>query len=171
MGRESKSERRFGWLPIPKVSEDIEDKTQTVVSSNSSFGFISANCENMELAKEFMRFLHTDSEMSKFTAKTSIPRSLKYTVDPAAKATATAYGQSIMDIISSAKVVYPYSSLDFVVKNAERFEESAWFFSSSVNGQSLNNPFTAFTSDTNKVSAKDYFKGLYTYQKDTWPKN
>ncbi len=162
-------ERRFGMLPIPKVNADVKDRTQTMVSSNSSFGFINKNCENMELAKEFMRFLHTDSEMSKFTAETSIPRSLKYTVLEGDKGNATAFGQSVIDMVSSANIVYPYSTVDLVLNNAERFEESAWFFTANVGGKTLNNPFTAFTSDSNKVSAKDYFNGLYTYQKETWP--
>lgn len=162
-------ERRFGMLPIPKVNADVQDRQQTMVSSNSSFGFINKNCENMELAMEFMRFLHTDAEMAKFTIETSIPRSLKYTVSPEDKEKATAFGQSVIDMVSASKVVYPYSTLSLILNNTERFEESAWFFTSTVGGKTLNNPFTAFTADSGKISAKDYFNGLYTYQRDTWP--
>ena len=168
---EKKEDRRFAFMPIPKLNEEIVEKQQgqTMFSANSSFGFINKNCSNMELAKEFMRFLHSDSEMSKFSAKTSIPRSLNYSVSAEDKAKATSFGQSLIDMVSTAKVVYPYSSLDLVINNSAAFVEGAWFFTSTVNGKALNNPFTAFTADAkNRVSAEDYFKGLYTYQKNMW---
>ena len=165
---EKKSDRHFGFLPMPKVSED-KAGPQTMFSANSSFGFINKNVENMELAKEFMRFLHTDAEMSKFSAKTSIPRSLNYKVSEADRATATSFGKSLIDMVAEAKVVYPYSSLSLVINNSSAFTETAWFLTTSVNGKPLNSPFSAFTASTGKVSAKTYFEGLYTYQQSVWP--
>ena len=165
---EKKSDRNFGWLPMPKVDEDrvAQQQDQTLFSANSSFGFINASCENMELAKEFMRFLHTDAEMSKFTAKTSITRSLQYPIDDADKATATGFGKSIMEIRSNAKVVYPYSALNMVIDNASSFTQEIWYLVSATNGKNLKSPFNAFKNKT--ATAKDYFNGLYSYQKGHW---
>ena len=162
---EKKSDRRFGFLPMPKVNEEAAG-TQTMFSSNSSFGFINKTCQNMELAKEFMRFLHTDAEMSKFSAKTSISRSLNYTVSAEDKATATHFGQSLIEMRSQAQVVYPYSALELVINNSAAFVESAWFLTATVNGKTLNNPFTAFKDGT--ATAQQYFNGLYTYQQKMW---
>ncbi len=162
---EKKSDRRFAFLPMPKVNEEALG-AQTMFSSNSSFGFINKNCQNMELAKEFMRFLHTDVEMSKFSAKTSISRSLNYEVSAEDKTNATHFGKSLIEMRSQAKVVYPYSSLALVINNSAAFTEGAWFLTSSVGGKTLNNPFTAFKDGT--ASAADYFNGLYTYQKSVW---
>ena len=144
---EKKSDRHFGFLPIPKAPGK-EAGDQTMFSSNSSFGFINKNCSNMELAKEFMRFLNSDAEMSKFSAKTSIPRSLNYAVSEADKATATSFGKSLIAMRESGKVVYPYSSLNLVIKNAASFTEERWFLTSSVSGKTLNNPFNAFKDGT-----------------------
>ena len=165
---EKKSDRNFGWLPMPKVDEDrvAQQQDQTLFSANSSFGFINASCENMELAKEFMRFLHTDAEMSKFTAKTSITRSLQYPIDDADKAMATGFGKSIMEIRSNAKVVYPYSALNMVIDNASSFTQEIWYLVSATNGKNLKSPFNAFKNKT--ATAKDYFNGLYSYQKGHW---
>ena len=162
---ESKEDRRFGFLPMPKVSAD-KAGVQTMFSSNSSFGFINKNCSNMELAKEFMRFLHTDAEMSKFSAKTSISRSLDYEVNETDKESATHFGKSLIEMRDQAKVVYPYSSLNLVIKNAAAFTETRWFLTATIDGATMDNPFNAFKDG--KATAAEYFNGLYSYQKTIW---
>jgi ABC-type glycerol-3-phosphate transport system substrate-binding protein len=165
---ESKSDRRFAFMPMPKATAAVGDEArpQTMFSANSSFGFISKNAANMELAKEFMRFLHTDSEMSKFSAMTSIPRALNYEVKEEDMATATHFGKSLLEMRMNAKVVYPYSSLSLVINNSASFTEGMWYLTASVGGATLNNPFTAFKNGT--ATAAEYFNGLYTYQKSAW---
>ncbi|MBQ2768594.1 MAG: hypothetical protein IJF44_01265 [Clostridia bacterium] len=162
---EAKGSRRFGLLPMPKAPGQ-EAGPQTLFSANSSFGFINKSCENMELAKEFMRFLHTDSEMSKFSASTSIPRSLNYEVAEADRANATHFGKTLIDMRAQAKVIYPYSSTSLVLKNPSNFTEGVWFSTAKVDGRVMNNPFTAFQNKT--ATAAQFFNGLYTYQKDQW---
>ena len=162
---EKKSDRNFGFLPIPKAPGK-EAGDQTMFSSNSSFGFINKNCSNMELAKEFMRFLNSDAEMSKFSAKTSIPRSLNYTVSEGDKATATSFGKSLIAMRESSKVVYPYSSLPLVINNSASFTEERWFLTSEVSGKTLNNPFNAFKDGT--ATAEQYFNGMYSYHSNMW---
>ena len=162
---EKKSDRNFGFLPIPKAPGK-EAGDQTMFSSNSSFGFINKNCSNMELAKEFMRFLNSDAEMSKFSAKTSIPRSLNYTVSEGDKATATSFGKSLIAMRESSKVVYPYSSLPLVINNSASFTEERWFLTSEVSGKTLNNPFNAFKDGT--ATAAQYFNGMYSYHSRMW---
>ena len=100
--------------------------------------------------------------MSKFTAKTSITRSFDYKVSEDDKKSATYYGQSIISLRENAKIVYPISSLEFVIKNESYFTEGAWFFHSSVNGAPLKSPIEAFKDG--HADAKSYFKGLYDYQ-------
>lgn len=160
---EKKESRRFAFLPTPKTPGKAAGE-QTLLSQNSSFAFIDANCENMELAKEFMRFLHTDAEMSKFSAKTSISRSLNYDVDPADRETATYFGQSVIDLRANSKVVYPYSSSELVIENPDNFDANTWFMF-STKGE---NPFIAFKNGS--ATAEEYFNGLYSYQKNAWKK-
>lgn len=165
---EKKSDRNFGFMPVPKASAEYAGP-QTMFSVNNSFGFINKTVENEELAKEFMRFLHTDAEMSKFSAKTSIPRSLQYEVTPEDRETATPYGKSLIDMRSASTVVYPFSSVDFVINHAANFDNDPWFNTSTVGGKTLNNPFSAFKDG--KATAKSYFEGLWTYQKSNWSGN
>ena len=162
---EKKSDRRFGLLPMPKVNAEAAGP-QTMFSANSSFAFINKNCQNMELAKEFMRFLHTDAEMSKFSAKTSISRSLNYKVSEADQEKATYFGKSMIAMREQSKVVYPYSSLDMVINNSAAFTEAVWFLNASIDGKTHNNPFNAFKDGL--ATAEEYFNGLYSYQKEMW---
>jgi hypothetical protein len=121
----------------------------------------------MDVAKEFMRFLHTDSEMSKFTAKTSITRSLSYSILEEDRATATTFGKSLIDMRSHSNVVYPYSSVKLVLDNADAFSEVKWFSTSVVGSAELLSPMLAFQAE-NPVSAEAYFNGLYTFQQNQW---
>ena len=160
-------DRKFGFMPVPKVNAAAASD-QTMFSQNSSFGFINKNCENMELAKEFMRFLHTDVEMSKFTAETSIPRSLDYEVTAEDRATASYFAQSVMDMRSNAKVVYPFSVTNLILKNPTIFENNAWFGTTYFKDNFMvkTNAFNAFKND--QATALQYFNGMYYYQFGIW---
>ncbi|MBR2397163.1 MAG: hypothetical protein IKA97_00100, partial [Clostridia bacterium] len=162
---ESKADRKFGFMPVPKVNAEAAG-AQTMFSVNSSFGFINADCQNMELAKEFMRFLHTDAEMSKFSAKTSIPRALSYEVTAEDRATATYFGKTLIDMRSQAKVVYPFSAANIVTKNQSNFATDTWFGVAIANGGTRNSAMTTFKND--KATALEYFNGLYAYQQSMW---
>ena len=162
--QENKMSRKFGFMPVPKVNAAAAG-TQTMYSANSSYGFINKDCKNMELAKEFMKFLHTDAEMSKFSAKTSIPRSLKYEVTAEDRATASYFGQTLIDMRANAKVVYPCSGSNLAIQNPANFENDTWFGVATV-GQVRNNALGAFKDG--KATALDYFNGLYAYQQGAW---
>ena len=165
-GKEDKTGRKFGFMPVPKVNEEAAGQ-QTMLSLNNSFCFISKDCANMELAKEFMRFLHTDAEMSKFSAKTSISRALEYKVDSTDRATATYYGQTIIDMKSNLKVIYPFSAANIVTKNQGNFTMDAWLGSADKgDGKTMRNAFNAFKDG--KATAKEFFNGLHNYQKGKW---
>lgn len=154
---ESRADRRFAFMPIPKADAS-KAGGQTMLSANKSYCFINAETSNMDLAKEFLRFLHTDAEMSKFSARTSIPRSLNYTVTAEDRANASSYGKSIIDMRAGAKVVYPFSSNSTILDNPDLFDERAWFVDSSV--YSSTSPFETFKNHS-EVTAYDYFLGMY----------
>lgn len=164
---EKKSDRRFSFMPVPKASADLAG-AQTMLSLNRSYAFINKDSQNMELAKEFMRFLHTDSEMSKFSAKTSIPRSLNYTVLTEDRANATHFGQSLIDMRSTAKVVYPYSSAKIVLDNPSSFDDFEWFATTKIGKDKYTSPMQKFQDQNSPLTAEQYFNGLYAYQEGAW---
>jgi ABC-type glycerol-3-phosphate transport system substrate-binding protein len=165
-GVEKRADRRFAFLPVPKA-DSSRAGDQTMISLNNSYAFINKDSQNMEAAKEFMRFLHTDSEMSKFTARTSITRSLSYSILEEDRSTATNFGKSLIDMRSKSNVVYPYSSVKLVLDNADAFSEIKWFSTTRVGSTEYTSPMLAFQAE-NPVSAKAYFDGLYTFQQNQW---
>ena len=162
---DKKSDRRFSFMPIPKANETLAG-AQTMLSLNNSYGFINKDSQNMELAKEFMRFLHTDAEMSKFSAKTSIPRSLNYSVLSEDRDTATHFGKSLIDMRATAKVIYPYSSTSLVLNNPTSFDEVMWFSTTKIGKTEYTSPMKVFQGGD--ASAAEYFNGLYAYQQGKW---
>ena len=165
-GMEKRADRRFAFMPIPKA-DSTRAGDQVMISLNSSYGFINKDSQNMEAAKEFMRFLHTDAEMSKFTARTSVTRALSYSILDEDRTTATNFGKSLIDMRSQSKVVYPYSSVKLLLDNPDAFTEVKWFSTTMVGSKEYTSPMLVFQAE-NRVSAEDYFKGLYTYQENQW---
>jgi hypothetical protein len=92
---------------------------------------------------------------------------LKYEVSAEDRATATPYGQSIIDLRQNAKVVYPFSAADIVTKNDANFQKDVWCgVADKGDGKGLNNAFNAFKDS--KATALEFFNGLCIYQKGKW---
>ena len=157
-----KKTRRFAMMPVP-VADDVagDAHKSTIYSGNDAFCFISANTTGakLDVAKLFMQFLHTDAQMSAFTAKTSLTRALNYTVSETDKNDMTYFGKKIMEMKEASDVVYPYSGNDYYLRNSATFMLQRWAWTSNVGG-TVENPFTTFVQNPS-TTAKSYFNGLY----------
>lgn len=158
---EYKNSRRFGFMPLPQEDNKAakgETRKQTLYSVNDSFCFISSNSTGakLDVAKLFLQFVHTDAQMSAFTATTSVPRALNYTLSESDKSSMTYYGQNVMEIKAASDIVYPYSAHSYYVSNSATFALNKWGWTYGNN----DNPFLVMKDG--KVSALTYFNGLYT---------
>ena len=158
---EYKKTRRFAFMPIP-TADDSGSGKQTLVSANDSFCFVSSATKGakLDVAKEFVKFLHSDAELGAFTAKTSITRPFTYEIDDTTKATMSYYGKALMEMKSSSDIVYPYSSNEYYVQNSSTFVLMKWSWNAKVSGKSAATPFD-FLRKNSSVTAKAYFEGLY----------
>ncbi len=164
-GGDYKKQRKFAFMPIPMVSESEGEHKQTIVSSNDSLCFVNAGTTGakLEVAKEFVKFLHTDAELANFTAKTSVTRPFFYSVDDVEESMSY-FGKSLMQLKSSSNIVYPYSSAQTYVENSASYMLGAWAWKSKIGGTgvSVENPFNYFRLTENaSKTAMDYFQGLY----------
>lgn len=159
-----KYSRRFAFMPFPQednqaAADKAASKThkRTLFSANDSFAFISSNSAGakLEVAKLFMQFLHTDEQMSSFTATTSIPRALNYTLTDADKEKMTYFGKNVMEIKNASDIVYPYSGHNYYITNSATFALEKWGWKSGK----YDNPILAMLDG---VSAMSYFNGLYS---------
>ena len=107
-------QRNFKLLPIPsfKGSEldegfisQQEDNRQVLVMQNSSHSSIllSAQAEQMELAKEFIKFIHSREMLVRTTQITSAIRPYEYEFTDKEKADCTKFMQSILTMMESEK--------------------------------------------------------------------
>ena len=161
-------ERRFAFLPIPKANETelAKEKGQTLMSLNTSFGFISAKTKKMELAKKFMQFLHTDAQMSAFTRETSILRSFEYEVAAADEAKMSYFGKSVMETKRNSNIIYPCSNLDLINNNPGTFVADGWAWKTKIGTSQVSDPFAAFRQG---YTAEQYFNGYAeVFTQDAW---
>ena len=158
----------YAIMPIPCADSSKLGTKETRVSLSSSYGLVNKNTQNMKLALEFMKFLHTDIQLSAFTAETSMLRALNYEVLPEDEAKLTTYAKSNVEIKEKANVIYPYSSRKEVINNDLEFANFAWAWKTSA-GNNQKNPMLYFTAkDLTGQSAEKYFNGIYDYFKTRW---
>ena len=159
-----KSTRRFAMMPVPRAyGQTTENYKQTLYSDNAAFAFVGSNTvgAQLDVSKLFMQYLHTDAQLSAFTAKTSIPRCLNYEIFDTDEAKMTYFGKYMMEMKAASDVVYPYSGTDYYLRNSGSFTLSNWGWKSRISGIVRESPFATIASSGGKVTAEDYFKGLY----------
>lgn len=161
-GYAGKTERNFAIMAIPSpVSAASSAHKATIVSQNQSFCFINRSSLLPDLAKKFVGFANSDSELSKFTAATSVTRALSYDVSESDLTGASSYCRSVIDLKKTSNIIYPYSSLPRIMNHPSSFSaESVW--TSIVSGASYTDPFQTFL-DHSSMTSVDYFNGLSSY--------
>ena len=172
-GKDYKKTRKLAFMPIPMVDESETTMNsgsknadgshrQTLVSANDSFCFINAGTTGakLEVSKEFLKFLHTDAELGKFTERTSITRPYTYTLADSAKEGMSYFGKTLMEMKESSDIVYPYSSNSTYVANSAQFLLGTWGWRSKVGDSTAINPFSHFRANSG-TTARTYFEGLY----------
>ena len=167
--------RDFAIMPIPFSSaKRAEEKNHrhTYLSLSQSFGIVSASCSNQKLAKEFMKFLHSDKMLSKFTADTSITRPLNYEVSAEDQTKLSNYAKSLIYLKQHSDIVYPYSSLPIEVNNPSYFKHHKFIWRAVVDEKPYEHPWDYFTGDTTgdtePRTVKKYFDGQYAFFSNAW---
>ena len=178
-GKDYKTTRNLGFMPVPMVDDSQatldngsknEDGThkQTLLSANDSFCFISATTQGvkLDLAKEFVKFLHTDAELVAFNKKTSITRPFEYTISSTTLGEMSYFARTLYEMKKSSNIVYPYSNSQEYVQNSSKYAIGAWTWATNVKGNTPIDPFTFLEQDQYlSITAKDYFEGLYDKHK------
>ena len=156
-------------MPMPKATESkaaADGGKQTLYDPKSSMCFINAKTPEFkrELAKEFIKFIHTDESLVEFTSIVSALKPYKYEVTESQAEQLTPYAQNLLEIRKNTEMVYPYSSSKlFNNKRSDFLGSSNW--STMIGTTSYNHPTTTMQAG---ISAKDYFNGLLYSSETTW---
>ena len=159
-----KKDRRYGFMSIPKADSSKIGEKQTLMNQNLSYCFVSSKTKLPKLAKLFLQYAHTDSNLSAFTAELSLTRSLSYELSESDKANATFYAQNLIAAKNDSVVLNPASSNEKVIRNPSNFNLETWAWTSTINGKTYTNPYSVFSdSATSGTTAEAYFEGLSDY--------
>lgn len=160
-----KLNRRFGILPIPKVSDEQLGEKQTVISLNSSFCFVAGNTTYPELSKKVFKYFHTNKSLSSFTASTSATRAFNYTIEASDEANCSYFAHQLIEMKKTCDIVYPYSSDSHVLDKKTSFSMDKYPWSIGV---TTSNVFDQFNNGLETPIT--YFQKMYNYAKQWWNK-
>lgn len=165
-----KKRTNYAIMPIPfENAEKAAEKNykHTTLSLSQSFGLVSSSTQNQKLALEFMKFLHTDKMMSKFTKDTSITRPLNYEITEEDQVGLSTYAKSLIDLKKKSNIFYPYSTNQLQLDNNLVFSAFNWTWNTRVDGQTYRHPWMYFVGKADATPEK-YFEGQYAYFEDAW---
>ena len=166
----SASVRKFGLMPLPHPDGWGNTKFTYLETNQTICGVTKkATEEKMDLIKDFIQFLHTDSELQAFTETTSTLRAFDYLSDyDVENGNLTPFAKQLVSLKQyiGDDVVYPISTNNYYASNTtELFASDTMVFSSTINGRTWNEPIRAFDSG---VSARDYILGMQEYHDESW---
>ena len=157
---DSRYSRKFGFMPLPKATEDEVGEKSTLLDFLYSLGFINANIEDdpvkLDLAKKFLKFVNTEESLQEFTRITGSPKSLNYTMEDEDLEQMSFYSRSVWHLKENSDVVYPYSTNRIYLNNQSTFI-NAGGFATRVNNVQYTDIASAIRN--NKFTATQLFNG------------
>lgn len=171
----SRENRRFSYMPVPKFTgvEGLPDQTndeQVLVSTLDSLIVVKPNSPQLQLAKDFIRFIHTNDSLSAFNSITGVTRAYKYDMSQADYDAMSYYQKSVYDIVEQSDFNIVQAGY---ISSKLRKEYSDYFNYWEVNKAKLNRTeydevFKAF-HDNKALTPQDWYNA-YTanYNGTTW---
>ena len=153
----SRSERNFGFLPLPKPNANYLGEP-TLFDANQSILMINANCNEVkaDLAKKFIQYISTDANLQLFNTITGIGRDYTYTLTKDQQEGLTSFAKDIYNLTQSGGgIVYGYTTtLSNYTWDKTHVRNR---YASIIENTLYSEPIEAF--NTSKT-AKEYFEGI-----------
>lgn len=164
----SQENRRFGFLPYPKVSAE-KAGAPVLMDFNYSACFIRKGIaeEKVDIAKKFLQFCHTDESLAAFTMETSTTKPYDYDMSEEQLSSMTEYGRGLYNLHTTGTVVFPYSDNE-IWRSAVAMLDMTKRYEAELNGITYPKPATVFKNQTD-MTARTYFGGIVAkYDADWW---
>ena len=156
--------RKFGYLPIPTAQTEAQaeaGKEMKLLNAYSSYVFVKSSIKpaKIKLAKEFIKFCYTPANLQQFTMDTGLHKAVDYSMTEEQLKTMPYQSKMLMEYKMEHGSYDTRSTSPIYLQS-----EGELLTASVVSGSSYDYPTDAFK---NKVSAKDYFKGMWI-ESDSW---
>ncbi|MBO4594725.1 MAG: hypothetical protein J5697_03395 [Clostridia bacterium] len=158
----SKTDRKLGFMPLPKATSDKVGQKQSVLAIGEAAVVVSATTKAsiMGLVKKFIQFVRTDEMLADFTAITSVPLSYDYELsEDQYNNQLTYFGRTVWDTKRNSNVVYPISIAPLYLRNQGQKLNSGVLWDAIISGNAVKY-MTSYYRDNPAATAKDYFEGV-----------
>ena len=173
VGNNQFQNRRFAIMPLPKADASQIGKPNTKLITVMSAVFINGNCseEALPIAKEFLRYLHTDEALNTFTSYTEVMREFDYELTEESLSRMSYFGKSVYDMFKGEESdnytfmeTNPLTELG--IRNASLINYRNWGWK---NSDGSTNPFLVYeAASTKNKSAEEYFEEIYLNYRNNW---
>lgn len=160
-----KYNQKFGLMPLPKPTEAHVKNGYTMFDNKSSACFINANIaeSKIELAKEFIKFVHSNDSLVEFTETVSMTKPYDYQIDTN-DSKLTPYAKQLVEVTQNSELVYPFSDSNmYTRRRGTLLSSTVWAV--MIGEHSYNHPTTDFKEG---VSSVDYFNNLLFADPEYW---
>ncbi|MBQ8294859.1 MAG: hypothetical protein IJX87_00335 [Clostridia bacterium] len=172
----SRKNRRLGFMPFPKATEEKIGEPLTTMNINQTAIFVKSSIsdERYQLAKEWIKFVLSDAGLNTFTKYTNTSMLYNYQIEDEIFNELSPYGKSVYEIKQNSIEVYPASKNELFLSNSGFFSmhtDAYWNSSYLVNGtmKMRNSPITPFREK--EATPIEYFEGVRKYAEDNWERN
>ena len=161
-------DRRFGFMPLPKATEDKVGEGYSIMEVNSSICFVRGTTDTKKdaLIKEFIQFCHTDESLREFTSITYTTKPFAYEMSTEEVNAMPYWGQEMYRLHTEASYISSYSTSPLYKKNAAAFTQIWQGKMFTTKHESVTEEFNVVPTamikleDNPTLSAKQYFDGL-----------
>jgi len=165
IGGASKKDRKIGIMTMPKATEELVGSETTLMQSWISSVYVRSNIaeEKKELARAFLRFIHTDESLSSYMLDSCGIRPYSFDITGMSEKDLPEYTKQQYYLYQQNLTVRPYANNSICKKFLSSIHRN---YNTLIDGASYNLITSAFN---NGVSAEDYFYGLAEYTNaETW---
>ena len=179
-GGKSAYDRDLRWMPLPVTIDTVINEGEgvsryTTVSARKDFVYMNANALKKEGTAEacldFIKFMHSDSELVNFTASTGLMKSAMdydFTAEDVAKL--SSFQQSVLEMRKDLEVVVLGTGHEIFENNFETFTQRTFF--PSLENRRYNSALQALKAknkDGEYFGTKDIFEAI-AYSESDWAK-
>lgn len=165
--------RDYTIMPMPRASKS-DSYCPTLTDEVVGAQFMSSDATPVEytLGVQFLKFVNSDAQLSKFSKTTNTPRALRYTVSPEDLNETSLFGKHIMEIHNDedSKVLFSYASNEKYSSNMSYFRPALLFDTDIEGGSTICAP-GIFKEYGNKYTTAQLFENSYNRVKSkVWHK-
>ena len=160
----SKQNRKFGWMPLPKATENEVGETSVFYDYEDSVICVKAGLAEgkKKAALDLVQYACADRSLTEFTVTTGALKAFDYTIDENSEEykKLSPFAKSLIEYSQTSDYFFANSNDSFYLKHRGELLCTTV----NTNGD-FATPIDAFTDPKDAMSAKAFFKSSYEYWK------